>query len=288
MHAEYEDEQVGLFILDHADQFEAVAPDGTRIPYFLIAKRDLARDGRNPTILNAYGGFEVSLTPAYNAVVGSLWLQRGGAFVVANIRGGGEFGPAWHDAGLKTQRQTVFDDFYAVAQDLIDRGVTSARHLGIQGGSNGGLLAGVAFTQRPELWNAVDIQIPLLDMLRYELIAAGPSWVGEYGSVHNPLEREFLASISPYANIKTGVSYPRPLVWTTTKDDRVGPQHARKFAARLSEHGVPYHYHEAIEGGHAAGANLKASAHMAALEMTYFTRQLTDASTVSRALRDAP
>ena len=206
--------------------------------------------------------------------MGKLWVERGGVHVVANIRGGGEFGPAWHDAGLKTKRQVIYDDFASVARDLIARGITSPRKLGIQGGSNGGLLMGVQMTQHPELYSAVDIQVPLLDMLRYEQIAAGASWVGEYGSVSVPAEREFLASISPLHNLKPGVAYPQPLIWTTTKDDRVGPQHARKFAATMSEMGLPYLFYEVIEGGHGAGANIEQQAHTTALEFTYFARLL--------------
>ena len=177
---------------------------------------------------------------------------------------------------MKTHRQRIYDDFAAVARDLIARKITSPRRLGIEGGSNGGLLMGVEFTQHPELWNAVDIQVPLLDMLRYEKIAAGASWVGEYGSVANPEEAAFLRSISPYANLKRGAHYPEAFIWTTTKDDRVGPQHARKFAARLSEYAIPYLYYEVIEGGHGSGANLKEKAHTTALEMTYFARKLMD------------
>ncbi len=175
---------------------------------------------------------------------------------------------------MKTKRQKAFDDFTAVARDLISRNITSPRHLGIEGGSNGGLLMGVEFAQHPELWNAVDMQIPLLDMVRYEQIAAGASWVGEYGSVANPDERAFLESISPYAQVKRGVKYPEPFIWTTTKDDRVGPQHARKFAARLSEFGIPYLFYEATQGGHGAGTNIDEKARTAALEYTYFQRQL--------------
>ncbi|MDZ7632515.1 MAG: prolyl oligopeptidase family serine peptidase [Gemmatimonadaceae bacterium] len=223
----------------------------------------------------------MSLTPQYDAEVGKLWLERGGVYVVANIRGGGEFGPAWHEAGLKTRRQIVFDDFAAVARDLIRRGITSPKRLGIQGGSNGGLLMGVQMTQHPELWNAVDIQVPLLDMLRYEQIAAGASWVAEYGSVSVPAEREFLASISPLNNLKAGVAYPQPLIWTTTKDDRVGPQHARKFAAKMSDMGLPYLFYEVIEGGHGAGANIEQRAHTSALEYTYFVRQLMNPPAVT-------
>jgi prolyl oligopeptidase len=256
------------------EQFEATSKDGTKIPYFVVHPAAMQLDGRNPTILNAYGGFQVSRTPNYSANIGKLWLERGGTFVLANIRGGGEFGPAWHEAGLKTQRQRIYDDFAAVAQDLIERKITSPEHLGIQGGSNGGLLMGVEFTQHPELWNAVDIQVPLLDMLRFEKIAAGASWVGEYGSVANPQERAFLAAISPYNNLKPGVRYPEPLIWTTTKDDRVGPQHARKFAAKLAAMNIPYLFYEETEGGHGAGANLREKAHTVALEMTYFSRKL--------------
>jgi prolyl oligopeptidase len=163
-----------------------------------------------------------------------------------------------------------------VGQDLIARKITSPRKLGIEGGSNGGLLMGVEMTQHPDLWNAVDIQVPLLDMLRYEQIAAGTSWVGEYGSVSIPAERAFLASISPYNNLKAGVKYPEPLIWTTTKDDRVGPQHARKFAAKMSAMGLPYMFYEVVEGGHGSGANLKERAHTSALEYTYFARKLMD------------
>ena len=258
------------------EQFEAASTDGTKIPYFIVHPKGMRLDGANPTILYAYGGFSISLTPHYSGVLGKLWLEHGGVYVDANIRGGGEFGPKWHDAALKTHRQVAYDDFAAVARDLVARRVTEPRRLGIEGGSNGGLLMGVEMTQHPELWNAVDIQVPLLDMLRFEQIAAGTSWVGEYGSVSVPEQREFLARISPYQNLRRGVSYPRALVWTTTKDDRVGPQHARKFAARLSEYGIPYYYYEVIEGGHASGANLKERAHTYALEFTYFTRQLMD------------
>jgi prolyl oligopeptidase len=261
---------------DVVEQFEATSSDGTKVPYFAVHPVGMALDGNHPTVLYAYGGFQVSKTPVYSPNIGKLWLERGGVYVLANIRGGGEFGPAWHEAGLKTHRQLIYDDFAAVARDLIARKITSPRRLGIEGGSNGGLLMGVEFTQHPELWNAVDIQVPLLDMLRFEKIAAGTSWVGEYGSAANPEEAAFLAKISPYANIKRGAHYPEPFIWTTTKDDRVGPQHARKFAARLSEYGIPYLFYEVTEGGHGAGANLKEKAHTTALEMTYFARKLMD------------
>ncbi|MEP6763352.1 MAG: prolyl oligopeptidase family serine peptidase [Gemmatimonadaceae bacterium] len=260
------------------EQFEATSKDGTKIPYFIVHPKTMKLDGSNPTILGAYGGFEVSSTPYYDEDNGKLWLEHGGVSVTANIRGGGEFGPVWHEAGLKTKRQVIYDDFAAVAQDLIARKITSPRRLGIVGGSNGGLLMGVELNQHPELWNAVQIAVPLLDMLRFEQIAAGASWVGEYGSVSIPAERAFLASISPYNNIKKGAKYPTPFIWTTTKDDRVGPQHARKFAARMAEYGMPYLFYEVIEGGHGAGANALQQAHTSALGYTYFARQLMDAA----------
>ena len=259
---------------DVAEQFEATSTDGTKIPYFVVHPKDMKLDGSNPTLLYAYGGFQVSETPTYNAGLGKLWLERGGVYVLANIRGGGEFGPAWHEAGLKTHRQRIYDDFASVARDLIARRITSPRHLGIRGGSNGGLLMGVEFEQHPDLWNAVVIDVPLLDMLRFEQIAAGASWVGEYGTVAKPEERKFLAGISPYANLRAGVRYPVPFIFTTTRDDRVGPVHARKFAARMQEMGLPFYYHESIEGGHAAGANLREAAEEQALEMTYLTQAL--------------
>jgi prolyl oligopeptidase len=256
------------------EQFEATSTDGTKIPYFVVHPKGMKLDGKNPTLLYAYGGFQVSMTPKYSATLGKLWLERGGVYVLANIRGGGEFGPAWHEAGLKTKRQIIYDDFASVAKDLIARHITSPVELGIRGGSNGGLLMGVEFEQHPDLWHAVIIEVPLLDMLRFEKIAAGASWVGEYGSVSNPAQRAFLAKISPYANLKAGVAYPEPFIFTTTKDDRVGPVHARKFAAKMEAMKLPFLYYEALEGGHAAGANLKEAAQEQALEMTYLTEKL--------------
>jgi prolyl oligopeptidase len=259
-----------------AEQREAVSSDGTKIPYFLVHRRDMKLDGTNPTLLYAYGGFEVSMTPSYSATTGKLWLEKGGVYALANIRGGGEFGPAWHEAGLGTKRQIIYDDFAAVAKDLIASKVTSPRRLGIRGGSNGGLLMGVEFTQHPELWNAVDIEVPLLDMIRMSKIAAGASWQGEYGQIDDPAVRAFWEKTSPYQNLDRGGKYPVPFIFTTTKDDRVGPQHARKFAARMEEYGLPFLYYENTEGGHAAGANLKQAAHTSALEMIYLTRRLMD------------
>jgi prolyl oligopeptidase len=259
-----------------SEQREAVSTDGTKIPYFIVHRRDMKLDGNNPTLLYAYGGFESSMTPSYSATTGKLWLENGGVYVLANIRGGGEFGPAWHEAGLGAKRQIIYDDFASVAKDLIATHVTSPRRLGIRGGSNGGLLMGVEFTQHPELWHAVDIEVPLLDMIRISKIAAGASWEGEYGSIDDPAIRAFWEKTSPYQNLKPNVAYPTPFIFTTTKDDRVGPQHARKFAARMEEMGLPFYYYENTEGGHAAGANLRQSAHTNALEMVYLTRKLMD------------
>lgn len=258
------------------EQLEATSKDGTKVPYFVVRGKDIKYDGSNATMLTAYGGFQVSMTPNYGGVLGKLWLEHGGVYVLANIRGGGEFGPAWHDAGLKRNRQRIYDDFAAVGQDLVARKITSPRHLGIAGGSNGGLLVGVQMTQHPEMWHAVVIQVPLLDMLRFEHIAAGASWAGEYGSVSVPEERQFLAAISPYNRLDPAVSYPEPLIFTTTKDDRVGPVHARKFAARMEEFHKPFFYQEIVEGGHGAGADLKESAKTRAVEYLYLMKKLMD------------
>jgi prolyl oligopeptidase len=258
------------------EQLTAVSEDGTKVPYFVVRRKDIKYDGSNPTLLTAYGGFQISETPEYTPVLGKLWLERGGVYVLANIRGGGEFGPAWHEAGLKTHRQRIYDDFAAVGKDLVTRKITSVRRLGIEGGSNGGLLMGVEMTQHPEMWGAVIINVPLLDMLGFEHIAAGASWVGEYGSVKNPEERAFLASISPYNQLKKNVNYPVPLIFTTTKDDRVGPVHARKFAAKMEEFDKPFYYDEIVEGGHGAGADLKERAKTEAVRYTYLARKLMD------------
>src|ERR1700723_2915092 len=263
---------------DVVEQLEATSKDGTKVPYFMVHRKDMRLDLSNPTLLTAYGGFEVANTPSYSAVVGKLWLDHGGVYVLANIRGGGEFGPAWHEAGLKTHRQRIYDDFYAVAQDLVSRKITSSRRLGIIGGSNGGLLMGVEFTQHPEMWGAVVIQVPLLDMLAFEHLSAGASWVGEYGSVSVPAERAFLASISPYNQLRPDVNYPEPLIFTTTKDDRVGPVHARKFAARMEEFHKPFFYDEITEGGHGEGADNKQAARTDAEYFTYLTMKLMDAN----------
>ena len=259
-----------------AEQHEAVSRDGTRVPYYIVRPRDMQFNGENATLLYAYGGFQVSYPPTYSASVGKLWLERGGVYVLANIRGGGEFGPAWHQAGLRTNRQVIYDDFYAVERDLVERRVTSPRRLGIMGGSNGGLLMGVMLNQHPEMINAAVVQVPLLDMLRYDQLLAGASWVDEYGSPSNPEERAFLESISPYQNLRARDDFPMPFVLTSTKDDRVHPGHARKYVARMLELGLPVLYYENIDGGHSAAANLNEAARRRALEYTYLMQRLMD------------
>lgn len=252
----------------------ATSKDGTKVPYFLVSKAGLPMDGSTPTLLYGYGGFQVSMNPSYSPVTGRLWLEQGGAYVLANIRGGGEFGPAWHQAGLKQNRQRIYDDFIAVGEDLVASGVTSPEHLGIMGGSNGGLLMGVMLNQRPDLWNAVVVQVPLLDMLRYHLLLAGASWVDEYGSPDVPEERAFLETISPYQNFDASKPYPEPFFVTSTKDDRVHPGHARKMAKKFEAAGLPFLYYENIDGGHAAAANQTERAKRTALEFTYLSRKL--------------
>jgi prolyl oligopeptidase len=257
-------------------QFEAASTDGVKIPYFVVAKPEVLAKGEAPTLLYGYGGFQVSMNPTYSPVLGKLWLEAGGVYVLANIRGGGEFGPAWHQAGLKTKRQIIYDDFIAVAQDLIARKITSPRRLGIEGGSNGGLLMGVMLTQRPELFHAAVVQVPLLDMLRYDKLLAGASWVDEYGSPAVPEERKWLVKMSPYQNLKKRADFPEPFFVTSTKDDRVHPGHARKYAAKMEKLGMPFLYYENTDGGHAASANLKERAKRQALEFTYLKRKLMD------------
>lgn len=259
-----------------AEQFEATSSDGTRVPYFVVHRRDMTLNGQNPTLLWAYGGFQVSYPPSYSPYVGKLWLERGGVYVLANIRGGGEFGPAWHQAGLRTNRQRIYDDFYAVEQDLVARNITSPRRLGIMGGSNGGLLMGVMLNQHPEMVHAAVVQVPLLDMLRFDQLLAGASWVDEYGSPSNGRERRFLRRISPYQNLRARTDFPEPFVLTSTKDDRVHPGHARKYVARMQELGMPVLYYENIDGGHAAAANLNEVARRRALEYAYLMQRLMD------------
>ena len=258
-----------------SEQFEAVSTDGTKIPYFIVHQKGMKLSGKNPTMLYGYGGFEVSINPRYDATLGRAWLARGGVYVSANIRGGGEFGPKWHQAGLKTKRQIIYDDFIAVAEDLIDRKVTTPKHLGIHGRSNGGLLMGVMFTQRPDLFNAVVCGVPLLDMQRYDKLLAGASWVGEYGDPDDQgAEGAYIRGLSPYHNIRADVDYPEMYIYTSTKDDRVHPGHARKMAQRLEDMGIPFLYYENIDGGHAGAANLEERAHSYALNYSYLAAKL--------------
>lgn len=258
------------------DQRFAESADGTRIPYFLVHREDLPADGSTPTLLYGYGGFQISMTPGYLGTTGKLWLEQGNAYAVANIRGGGEFGPKWHQAGLKSNRQRIYDDFIAVAEDLVESKATSPEKLGIMGGSNGGLLMGVMLNQRPDLWKAVVVQVPLLDMLRYHTLLAGASWVDEYGSPEVPEERAFLEKISPYHNFDAEKEYPVPFFVTSTKDDRVHPGHARKMAKLFEEAGLPFLYYENIDGGHSAAANQNERAKRNALEFVYLVRRLVD------------
>jgi prolyl oligopeptidase len=252
----------------------AISKDGTSIPYFLVKRKDLPADGNNPVLLYGYGGFEVSQKPYYRKTTGKLWMEKGGVFALANIRGGGEYGPAWHQAALKQNRHVSYEDFIAVGEALITKGITCPEKLGIMGGSGGGLLVGAVYTMRPDLFGAMVSQVPLLDMLRYHKLLAGASWMGEYGDPDVREEAAYLRKYSPYHNILPGTNYARALFTTSTKDDRVHPGHARKMVARLMEQGHPVMYYENMEGGHAAGANLKQYATMAAIEYTYLHRQL--------------
>ena len=258
------------------EQFEATSSDGTRIPYFVTRPRDLAMDGSAPTILFGYGGFQVSLNPAYKPEMGKLWLENGGVFVQANIRGGGEFGPDWHQAALDGERQEAFDDFAAVARDLQQRRITSPRRLGIYGRSNGGVLTSVSITQHPELFNAAVIESPLIDMLRYHELPAGASWIGEYGDPRIPEEAAWIAKYSAYQQLRPDVDYPRVYITTNTRDDRVHPGHARKFAARLGEQGRDHLYFEDTAGGHSNDADPVANARRWARHYVYLAQQLMD------------
>jgi prolyl oligopeptidase len=263
------------------EQKFAAATDGTQIPYFLIRSKDLRFDGNRPTILYSYGGFEASLTPGYTYPAGNSpnmtsWLEAGGTLVVANIRGGGEFGPAWHRAALKENRQVAFDDMIAVAEDLIDTGLTSPRRLGAMGRSNGGLLMGALLTQRPDLFNAIVCGVPLLDMLRYHKLLAGASWMAEYGNPDIPAEAAFISEYSPYQKMGEKDAYPETLFYSSTRDDRVHPGHGRKMAAKMRALGHSFLYYENIEGGHAGASDLKQRAFMDAIQLTYLMQKLMD------------
>ena len=249
--------------------------DGTSIPYFLISRKGINLDGKNPTILYGYGGFQISKPPSYlGGSIAEYWLNSGGVYVVSNIRGGGEYGPAWHQSALKENRQRAYDDFIAIAIDLIEKGITSKDHLGIEGRSNGGLLVGASFTQRPDLFNAVICGVPLLDMYRYDKLLAGASWVDEYGDPDNPEEWEFIRKYSPYQNLKKGTEYPEVFFYTSTKDDRVHPGHARKMAKKMTDMGSPIVYYENTEGGHAGTSNIDQFSFLLALQLAYLEDKL--------------
>jgi prolyl oligopeptidase len=257
-----------------AEQHFATSKDGTKVPYFQIARDHLTLDGSHPALLYGYGGFEISLKPSYNPVAGAAWEERGGVYVLANIRGGAEYGPAWHQAAVQHQRQNAYDDFIAISEDLIARKVTSAAHLGIMGGSNGGLLMGVMLTERPDLFGAVVCQAPLLDMKRYHKLLAGASWMEEYGDPDKPDDWAALAKFSPYQNLHPGTKYPRTLFTSSTRDDRVHPGHARKMVARMLEQGDDVLYYENIEGGHGGAADLQQAAYVGAIEYSFLAKQL--------------
>ena len=252
-----------------AEQRFATSKDGTQVPYFVVYPKGVKTDGTNPTVLYGYGGFQISMTPFYSGGWGTTWLQRGGVFVVANIRGGGEFGPTWHQSAIKQNKQKSYDDFAAVAEDLIKAGITKPQHLGIMGGSNGGLLVGAVMVQRPELFGAVVCSVPLLDMQRYHKLLAGNSWMAEYGNPDKADEWAYISQYSPYHNVKEGVKYPKVLFATSTRDDRVHPGHARKMAARMLEQGHDVLYFENIEGGHGGASNNEQRANLVALENTF-------------------
>ena len=255
-------------------QFEVASKDGTMIPYFVVSKKNIKYNGKNPTLINAYGGFEVPMLPGYSAVTGTSWLEKGGVYVLANIRGGGEFGPKWHQAGLKENRQRIYEDYFAVAEDLIAREITTPKKLGISGGSNGGLLVGVGFTQRPDLYNAVVCAVPLLDMKRYNKLLAGASWMAEYGNPDVPEEWEYISKYSPYQNVKPNQNYPEVFFYTSTRDDRVHPGHARKMVAKMTGMGNKVYYFENTEGGHAGASTNEQRAKMAALQFSYLQMKL--------------
>jgi prolyl oligopeptidase len=256
------------------EQRFATSKDGTRVPYFVVWPKGASADGKNPTLLYGYGGFEVPMQPWYSGGFGNAWYEQGGVLAVANIRGGGEFGPAWHRAAIMANKQKSYDDFAAVAEDLIATKVTSARHLGIEGGSNGGLLVGAVMLQRPELFNAVVCQVPLLDMRRYHKLLAGASWMAEYGDPDKPDEWAVIRKYSPYQNVRKEAKLPKVLFITSTRDDRVHPGHARKMAARMAEQGHAHLYYENIEGGHGGAADNKQRADMMALEFSFLWQQL--------------
>jgi prolyl oligopeptidase len=263
------------------EQFFATSADGTRVPYFVVMDRDTERNGANPTHIFSYGGFRNALTPSYSGsyealygAYGKLWLERGGVFVLANIRGGGEFGPAWHAAALKQNRERAFEDFEAIAEDLVARRITSPERLGIEGRSNGGLLVGATMVRRPELYGAVICGVPLLDMKRYHRLLAGASWMAEYGDPDKPGEWAWISRYSPYQNLVEGVDYPATFFYTSTRDDRVHPGHARKMAAKMEALGQETWYYENLEGGHGGSSTNDQLAYRLALAYTHLWSQL--------------
>lgn len=259
------------------EQHWAVSADGTRVPYFQVSARDLTLDGSNPTVLSGYGGFEHARLPMYSGVVGRAWLEQGGVYAVANIRGGGEYGPAWHRAALKENRPRAYEDFAAVAHDLIERGVTTAGWLGCEGRSNGGLLVGNMLTRYPELFGAVVCGVPLLDMRRYTKLSAGASWMAEYGNPDDPAEWAFIRGFSPYHNVRPGTPYPAVLLYAATSDDRVGPVQARKMAALLQSEGVPdVWYYENTDGGHGGSVDNRSTAELQAAIWEFLARSLAE------------
>jgi prolyl oligopeptidase len=261
------------------EQHFATSNDGTKIPYFLVRRKDVT--GPVPLLMHAYGGFELAQTPSYlvhepyrSGPLALFWVQEGNAYVLANIRGGGEYGPAWHHATMREKHQNAYDDLYAVAHDLIARRVTQKGRIAVSGRSNGGLLASVAITQRPDLFGAAIIGSPLVDMRHYSHLLAGASWIGEYGNPDVPADWAFIRKYSPYQNLRCGVKYPVPFIYTSTRDDRVHPGHARKLAAKLEQCGDKFFYDEAIEGGHAAGIVPAEDAQRVALEAVYLNMEL--------------
>ncbi len=255
-------------------QYEATSRDGTKIPYFVVTPKRFVADGTAPALLYGYGGFEVPMVPGYSALQGSAWLARGGVFVEANIRGGGEFGPRWHKAAIKENHIKNFEDFIAVAEDLVARKISSPRHLGIMGGSQGGLLVGGTFVMRPDLFEAVVCEVPLLDMQRFNKLLAGASWMAEYGNPDLPEQWAYIKTWSPYENVRKDAKYPRVFFWTNTRDDRVHPGHARKMVAKMESLGHPVYYFENTEGGHGSGTVNKQRAHINALEYAYLWKML--------------
>ena len=271
----------GLAITQH----HAVSIDGVRIPYFQIGRADLPFDGSNACLLGGYGGFQIASLPYYSLGVGKQWLERGGVQVIANIRGGGEFGPDWHKAGMREGKKLAHDDFAAVAKDLIERGVTRRERLACAGGSNGGLLVGNMLTRYPHLFGAIYCGVPLLDMRRYTRLPPGASWIGEYGDPDKPDDWAFLQEMSAYHHVKPGRDYPPILLATSSCDDRVHPGHARKMAAKLSALGYPVYFHEPTDGGHAGAADNRQLAFNLTLLYAFLRKTIAPEMTASGGIR---